>query len=235
MWHFFPIFPNPAFSADGPFSKPEPCLQTQVAEQMQVVETVENEPSDTSAQHHAPEANKEERTETISQPEVTEGTERGEQVDASVSQNVIGASEGVDAVRKPTWKRFSTNRYPLLAKRALISVLVMILLVYGPTVILFVRASLGDLDSQFNLGSAFELGHRLPQSDKWAFEWYTKSAQHGNGEAGYELARNYESGLGNTSKFGCSGVLVSAGEFKQFDKGSVRGRAAVQARARWRI
>lgn len=59
-------------------------------------------------------------------------------------------------------------------------------------------AEKGDATAAYQLGTLYAEGKGVVQSDKEAFEWFTKAANAGNASAQYNLAASYAEGLGVT-------------------------------------
>jgi|HubBroStandDraft_3_1064219.scaffolds.fasta_scaffold65323_2 TPR repeat protein len=58
------------------------------------------------------------------------------------------------------------------------------------------KAEHGDVSAQWNLGKAYEVGNRVPQSDELAAKWYRKAADQGNADAENSLGVMYRLGQG---------------------------------------
>lgn len=82
-------------------------------------------------------------------------------------------------------------------------------------------AEKGDADAQFQLGSAFQMGDGVQQSDLQAIHWITKAANQNNADAQFNLGMAYRGGYGvpqdSVMSYMWLELAIQNGSVKAFD------------------
>ncbi len=82
-------------------------------------------------------------------------------------------------------------------------------------------AEKGDVDAQYQLGSAYQMGDGVEQNDLKAIHWMKKAANQGSADAQFNLGMAYRGGYGvpqdNITAYMWLELAVANGSIKAFD------------------